>query len=446
MTVLQPPRSSAASRGANAGRTTDARRPSTRRPLVPSAVLGGITAAGGPLLVLMAVALVGWFVTDAGSHGTPSGALRVGALGWLAAHGSTVTVHGVSLTAVPLGLTAVSAWVTWRVGHRVGESVADHGPDANRIGDGERDWTVPVATVLFATGYLLVTVGTVRLGGTVETAPDLTRAAGWALLLTGLVGTSAIATGSGRAALWLTLLPSSVRDCVTMGRRILGGWLAVATLAWLVALSVDLATAANIVSQLNADAGDAALLSVLSLGAAPNATLWSSAYLLGPGFSLGSGTLVAPATLVLGPLPLFPLLAALPAGALGSTAAVLVMLTPALVAAVVAGRVQRRLPAAAWDRSAIRGGVGGILAGLVLGWLTSLSGGAVGPGRLQAVGPFPVEVLVHAVAALGIGGLVGALATWWWCDRGSGRGGGRPASLRGRIRPPGRFGGPRRTP
>lgn len=446
MTLLQPPRSSAASRGASAEGAADVRRRlATRRPLVPTATLGGAVAAGGPLLVLMALAVVGWFVTDAGSHGSPSGALRVGALGWLLAHGSGVTIQGVLVTAVPLGLTALSAWVTWRVGHRVGESIADHGPDADRIADGERDWTVPIAATLFATGYLVVTVLTATLASTVETAPSVPRAVAWAILLTALVGAPAIASGSGRAALWLTLLPSSVRAALTVCRRILVTWLVVATLAWLVALGADIATAANIVSQLDADVGDAALLSLLSLGAAPNATLWSSAYLLGPGFSLGTGTLVAPADLVLGPLPLFPLLAALPSGGLGTTGAVLVMLSPGLVAAVVAARAQRRVPAISWDRAAIRGGVGGILAGLVLGWLTSVSGGAVGPGRLQSVGPFTVEVLVHAVAALGIGGLVGALATWWWLARGRARLGGWLAPVR-RIGPLARFGTGRRTP
>ena len=52
--------------------------------VVPTATLGGALAAAGPLLVCMAISVVGWYLTDAGGHGTPSGALRVGALGWLA--------------------------------------------------------------------------------------------------------------------------------------------------------------------------------------------------------------------------------------------------------------------------------------------------------------------------------------------------------------------------
>ena len=89
-----------------------------------------------------AIGVVGWFVSDAGTHGEPRDALQVGALGWLMAHGSGVSVDGVAVTAVPLFLTLLCAWATWRVGLRVGDSISGHGPDANGLADGERDWTV----------------------------------------------------------------------------------------------------------------------------------------------------------------------------------------------------------------------------------------------------------------------------------------------------------------
>lgn len=430
MTLLQPPRS-ASSRPADA----DVRhRLATRRPLVPTATLGGAIAAAAPLLVLLALAVVGWFVTDAGSHGSPGEALRVGAYGWLLGHGSGLSVEGVRITAVPLGVTLLAAWSIHRVGHRVGESISDHGPDADRIGDGERDWTVPIATVLFATGYAVVAVLTATVAATVEHAPSTPRVVLWSLLLTVIVGLPALASGSGRAAVWLPMLPPQVRMVGLAGRRIALAWLVVATAAWLVALAMDFATAANIVSQLGADAGDAGLITVLSLGIVPNATLWSSAYLLGPGFSVGAGTVVAPADLVLGPLPLFPLLAALPSGSLAAGWAVVLMTTPALVAAVVVARLQRALPDGSWDRAATRGGVGGILAGLAVGCLTMLSGGAAGPGRLQQVGPFSWEVLLHAVTAFGIGGLLGGLLMWWWMNRWSAYAGRWISPVHARIR------------
>ena len=62
-------------------------------------------------------------------------------------------------------------------------------------------------------------------------------------------------------------------------------------------------------------AGGAALLLLAQLGYAPNAIIWAVAYTLGPGFAFGAGTVVAPTGSVLGAVPVFPMLAALPSGA-----------------------------------------------------------------------------------------------------------------------------------
>jgi hypothetical protein len=360
------------------------------------------------------LAVVGWFLTDAGGHGTPSGALRVGALGWLAAHGSGVSVEGVRITAMPLGVTLLCVWSTWRVGHRVGESVSGHGPDADRIADGERDWTVPIAGGLFAVGYAVVGVVASTLASTVETSPSTGRVVLWSVLIAAGAGLPAIARGSGRAAIWLPAIPAAIRDGAVLVRSILRLWLAVALAALVIALVLDFSTAANIVSQLDTDAGDTAILGLLTLAVLPNATLFSSAYLFGPGFTVGTGTLVSPGAVVLGPLPLFPLLAALPDGGPTPAWAGWLMVSPVLIAFAASVLAHRSRPAAAWDQAAIRGCAGGLVAGLVLGMLTWFAGGAVGPGRMADVGPFEFDVLLHAVTAFGIGGLLGALAMTWW--------------------------------
>src|SRR6478736_3827991 len=58
-------------------------------------------------------------------------------------------------------------------------------------------------------------------------------------------------------------------------------------------------------------AGGIAVL-LLQMGFAPNALVWSASYALGSGFSLGAGSVVAPAATELGILPGIPLLGALP--------------------------------------------------------------------------------------------------------------------------------------
>lgn len=415
MTSLLPP--SAAVRGRSAAAVS--RDLATRRPLVLVATLGGVVAAASPLLVCLAVGVVGWFLTDAGAHGTPRDGLRTGALGWLLAHGSGVSVQGVAVTLVPLGVTALCAWAIWRVGHRVGDSVSGHGPDALRIADGERDFTVPVATAMFAAGYVVTAVVTSSLAGTAATAPDTGRVVLWSLLLTAAVGAPAIATGSGRAAIWASFVPLWVRAALSGCRRILLTWLAVSSAVFVLALVLDFSTAVNVMSQLHTDAGDATLFTALSAAVLPNAAVFSGSYLLGPGFTVGVGTLVSPGAVVVGPLPMFPLLAALPdsGGPAGWTT--YLVAAPFLVAAWGAARAQRLVPTLRWEEGAARGCFGGVLAGLLFGILGSLAGGAVGPGRMRDVGPLAFDVLLHAITAFGIGGLLGGLLMTWWQRRGA---------------------------
>ncbi len=415
MTSLLPP--STPVRGRSAAEVS--RDLATRRPLALVATLGGATAAASTLLVCLATGVVGWFLTDAGSHGTPRDGLRTGALAWLMAHGSGVLVHGVAVTIVPLGITAVCAWVIWRVGQRVGESVSGHGPDAVRIADGERDFTAPLATALFAAGYVVTAVVTTTLAATPQTSPDTARVVLWSLLLTLAVGGPAIAIGSGRAAIWTSFVPLWIRAAAVACRQVLVAWVVLSFVVFAASLLLDFSTAANVMSQLHTDAGDATLFTLLSATLLPNATAFSGAYLLGPGFSVGAGTLVTPGAVLVGPLPMFPLLAALPDT--GSPAAwrTGLMALPFLLAALAVARAQRSAPTLRWEEGAVRGCVGGVAAGVLFGAFAALAGGAVGPGRMRDVGPFAFDVLVHAITAFGIGGLIGGLAMTWWQRRGS---------------------------
>ncbi len=86
-------------------------------------------------------------------------------------------------------------------------------------------------------------------------------------------------------------MPLPVRATLTLVRTMLLAWLAVSLAAFALALLVDFDTAANIMSQLDASAGDTVLFVVISAGAA-HAIAFSGSYLLGPGFTVGTGTLV----------------------------------------------------------------------------------------------------------------------------------------------------------
>jgi hypothetical protein len=381
------------------------------------AALAGIAAAGTTLAVCLAGGVVGWFLTDAGAHGAPRDGLRVGALGWLMAHGSGIYVDGVHLTALPLGLTLLCAVVVWRLGLRLGDSVSGHGPDADAIADGVRDWTVASATAIFTAGYLAVAVVTDRLAATPATAPSLFSALVRVVLLCGVVGGVAVAVGSGRAAIWTSFLPVSVRAASAAAWRILVRYAALSALVFGVALAVDWDGAVNVMSQLHTSPGAAALLIGLCALLVPNAAAFGGSYLLGPGFAVGTHTLVTPTAVALGPLPMFPLLAALPdpGPTPGWTVALLAL--PPLLAAVVSYRVLRRYPTTRWDDAALRGAGAGLLCAVGFAVVASLAVGSVGPGRMTHVGPFVFQVLLHGIATFGVGGLLGSMVATWRARR-----------------------------
>lgn len=397
-----------------AGRSLCSDDPPPRRPLVLLAALAGTAAAASTLVVAMGLGVIGWFLADGGVHGEPRDALRVGALGWLMSHGSGVTVQGIAITALPLGLSLICAWAVWRFGLSLGESVAGHGPDATTLADGDRDWTVPMATTVFAVGYLCVATATTILAGTPETTPSLLRVWAWVGALTLIIAAPAIAIGSGRAALWMSMTPISVRAAGRTAGAILIGFLALSVLIFLGALILDFGAAANVFSRLHTDTGDAIMISILILTLVPNAVIFAGSYLLGPGFTVGVGTLVSPSLVAVGPVPAFPLLAALPDNGPVPAWTPYLVAVPGLVALVATVWSHGRMPTRAWDQGALRGLVGGVIAAVCFAALAVIAGGAVGPGRMSDVGPLAMQVLVNGIVTLGLGGLLGGvIATWW---------------------------------
>jgi hypothetical protein len=387
------------------------------RSLALVAVRGGLLAAAVPLGIAMMAALVGWFLTDGGVHGAPRDALRVGALGWLMAHGSGVHVNGSAVTALPLGLTALVAYAVWRAGQRTGERLSSHGPDAYALADGERDLTVPAGATIFTVSYVLAAIVVAVVAGTVQTQPSLGGVLLWSLLLAGGHGGAGIATGSGRAAVWLGYVPEPVRDALAVAVRVLTWMLGLSTVVFLIALLVDGGAALSVLSQLGTNLAGGTAYVVLCLLVVPNAAVFAGSYLLGPGFTVGTGTLVSPTVVALGPVPMFPLLAALPDNGPTPVWTPFLIALPPIGAALAVARSRHRRPTTDWDVGAARGLSAGVVAALFFAALAALAGGAVGPGRMADVGPLVGSTLLHGIVALGIGGLVGGLVGTWLTRR-----------------------------
>lgn len=377
------------------------------RPLTVSAAIASVLTASSTLLVCLAVAVVGWFLADAGAHGQTTDALRVGADVWLVGHGSRITVSGVPLGIVPLALTAVLAWAAYRGGRWAARTSAPV--------DGDRVFAV--AGTIFAGIYVVLTVIVCVLVSTDFAAPGLGRAIVGSLLLSAVGGTLGMAAATGRLAHWVAAVPGWIRSIVH--GAVAGALLLVVASSVLVAaaLVLGLNEAATVLSQLRLGSGDYLMYAVATAGIAPNAVLLGAAYLLGPGFAVGTGTVVAPTAVALGPVPAFPLLAALPAPGPTPSWAIGLLAVPVLAAALGAVAAQRSYGVTAYDSAALRGFGCGFGAALVMTLAISLAGGPMGTGRMADIGAPVLSVLVAATMAMSLGGLVAGSATAWWQRR-----------------------------
>jgi hypothetical protein len=378
------------------------------RPLAIGAAMAGAAAAVITLVVCMSVALTGWFLADAGAHGDTTDALRVGADAWLAGHGSHLVLSGAPLGMVPLALTMILVMAAFRSGRWAALSSAP----------AEDDRSLATAVATFTGAYVVVAVLTCVLASQSGATPVLGRAVLGALLVSVFAGGSGIAAGSGRLDAWVDLLPVWVTDVVT--GAVAGVLCLVAASAALVgvALLMSFNEAATVLSGLDLSAGDAISYMVVVALFAPNAVLFGSSYLLGPGFAFGTGTTVTTTSVSLGVVPAFPVLAALPDE--GPTPGWLVVLfaVPALAAAIGVARTQRRHEPMPYDLAALRGAAAGFGAGVLITVLIALSGGPLGTGRMADIGAPTADVLVFATGLMSVGGLVGALAQNWWRRRG----------------------------
>jgi len=119
----------------------------------------------------------------------------------------------------------------------------------------------------------------------------------------------------------------------------------------------------------------------------------------------------------LGPVPAFPLLAALPGS--GSTPgwAAGLLAVPVIAGATGAALAQRSYKVTAYDSAALRGFGSGFGAALLTTLAIALAGGPMGTGRMADIGAATGEILVASVMAMSLGGLVAGLVTAWWQRR-----------------------------
>lgn len=388
-----------------------------QRPLALVATLGGAIAALISLGVCMVVGVIGWYLSDAGSHGPATGGLRVGALGWLVGHGTGINVQGTNVEPMPLVITALVLYVIWQTGLRVGGLVADHGPDADGVADGSRDFVVPTAALLYVLGYAVVALVVDALAsrnGSVTASATLSAIIPMALF----VALPAIALDSGRTAVWLSDVPDDLSGIIAGVRGLVVGWFVVSAGAFLIALIVHGSKAVNMVSDnMHLRGGSVVAYIGAMLLVLPNAIVYAGGYLLGSPYAIGAGSVIAPHAHHAGPAswPWIPWLAATPTT--NSAWMYLVYALPLAATIVVVVRLERRTPAPSIGAAAVRAAAYSLLAAIAVGVMGWWAGGAIGSGLMLQFGSSGGSMFIHALYWILIPAIVAAAAASWWESR-----------------------------
>lgn len=350
-----------------------------------------LPAVSGYLAIVALLALLGAAGGAAGGAESPLAAVaRAGAVGWLVAHQVPLTIDGAPLGVLPLLPTLLLGALVARCAARVASHCDVHTP-------ADAGW---VAGAIAGThGVLGAVLALVATPATVTADPVL-AALGCALV-------AGVAAGLGLVRP-CGLLPAALRRAPGWVRPglLAGGWgLAVLlTAGFALVLTGLVGSAAEVVQMSGADAGSVLGLAVLSIGYLPNAVIAGLSWLAGPGFSIGALS-VSPVTMQAGLVPAVPLLAALPQGPVQPWWGV-ALAVPLLVGAAVG----RRCAAAAPDlvgRLRVLGVAAAVLA-LGSAVLATLAGGQLGAA---AFNPIDIPAGSLAVAVLGATLLGGCAAT-----------------------------------
>jgi len=356
-------------------------------------LLAGMQGALLSLLVVVLPAVAAYVATSAApaTSGVPwTHAVSVAAGLWLLGHGVPLTLAP-SVTLVPLGLTALALFGCYASARRSGYATR------SALGAGVAGYTGVVLVVGLLTGVPLLHLAVGLLGALVLSAVGLGA---------GLLRRPEAPRLRDLLEPVRLRLPEPVAHGVAAGTTALALLVLLAaalTVLWVVA---GRTAVSEVVTGLDPDAVGGAVLAVGELAYVPTLVLWAFAWLAGPGFAVGSGTLFSVGEVHAGALPAVPLLGALPApdvvGGVLRAVPVVTVLAGVAVAVVLRRRLltERALdPLLAGLTAAATAGLGALL-------LSALARGGIGPDRMTELGPQPLLVGAAVAAGVAVGSLV----------------------------------------
>lgn len=363
-------------------------KPKRPRALLASALATTVWAVTVVVTPILVAVILGWW--QAGAEGSVATVAAAAGVAWLAGHGVPVDIGPMHLSVAPLALTLVVAWRLAKAA--AGTTRAIGGRDAAAVRAAAGLITI-LYTGLVAGAAALCTTGPFTVG----ILPALLHAVPLVI--------AATAFGAAREAGVLPWDTASVwmRRGLRTGMITAGALLACGAAATGVAFAVRGPVVADTLALYGSESWIVALLSLVYL---PNCAVWAAAYITGPGFAVGAGTAVQTSMVELGPLPAFPVFAAVPNAPLPDYATILIGL-PLMLAAVFGVILTYRSPDLRVPRVTTAATVAAATAAAVLGLLAYLSGGAAGVDLMADLGPDPLAVAGIAAVQFLIG-LAGA--------------------------------------
>ena len=397
-----------------------------------TAVVAALEAAAvalAGLVVVAAPALLLWIVTF-GLAAEPAAVASWAAGVWLLGHfvplgfeippeaalglGLPPEALGITISLAPLGITLLTVSLAlragWRFAGRGGTGAA--GALGGAAGFGVVAFLVSmVAAPVLAWPTWAATLVPALVYGISSLSAFLVRAArdgqDWwqALVRRTLRGLDRAGLPSAAA------LPARAAQTVRLAAASLALYVGIAALALTIALVAGYASVIELSQNLQLDPLGSILLFLAQLVILPVGVVWAGAWATGAGFSVGIGSSVTPFETLTGPLPALPVLGAIPQGwgALGAIPPALLVVAGIAVGAAFARRPEFRR--ASWAAACIVPVLAAALAGLAVAGLTFLGSGSIGPDRLAEVGAHPWLVGGLAAGELGLGLLVGTVAS-----------------------------------
>ncbi|MEV5413971.1 DUF6350 family protein [Thermopolyspora sp. NPDC052614] len=401
-----------------------------RRPLPVSGMLAAAGTLGVGLGVLTTLTLIGWVAAPKGTlgEGVP-GVFRAACQIWLAAHHAGFAIPGGRVGLLPLGLMIMPAALLYRAGLWMARDAdlrvrlparLPKGTPKDKQNARRRAQLALIARagISLAAPYALL-AGLIALVARNElTQPFLVEVLVGHLLLAFVAGSVAVARTIGPWRVMVRLLPERSRSLV-LGTAAAMAILLVAALVLVVgAVVVNFDDIRRLSDVLAPGLIGGVLLLLVEVLYLVNAVVWGLAYITGPGFAIGTGTLVAPTGVKLGTVPTLPLLGALPDSGASPVWVLGVIAIPFLAGAVAGVVVVRIAPTPTLEAAPLWGFACGLAAGAVSGVLAALSGGPLGGARLSAVGPSPWEVAFSVALEVGVAaGITAGVGNWWLMRR-----------------------------